>query len=117
MIFLGQNNSKIPLLFFLSALVLVFIIFAWYKSDPFSNIQRNNDPVLADVSNKVEDAFFDVKNSIDDGLATVEAVQDEINREEQQAKLLNLAQQYAKNLASSTTSTLPLATTTSSDEN
>ncbi len=109
MIFFGQNKNKIFALVVLTVLFMSFIIWQWWQLKPWGenpSIVKNSFNFQEASSTKAE-----IQNSWEVGKIQLDNLRKALEREQQEAEIVDVTKEYLNNLSSTTASTTVSTTT------
>ncbi len=102
MIFLGNEKNKMTLLFILVSFFIVVIFWAWLKTEPIKNAgTQTDDQFWSEIANKSQETFDSIGNNLELTQAELADTQNNLEVAANQQALLQAAQDYIADKASS----------------
>ncbi len=103
MIFLGNEKNKKVLLFVLVSFFIVAIFWAWLKTEPIKNAgTQTDDQFWAELASQSGDTFQAISNDFEITKAELDNVKNDLEIAANQQALLEAAQEYLDEKASTT---------------
>jgi len=103
MIFLNDDKNKKTTLFILVTVFSLAVVFGWVKANPFpakEAVNDNND--WSNIVNESADAWGKVQESFEFSKVQTEELNKELEKEAEQAALLDKTKEYLENKNTST---------------
>lgn len=102
-----ENKNKLFIVYALTAIVFVAILYQWFKIAPYKTTDNRQDTTWQEINQRFSQAFESIRADFETAKYQVNDVQNEVVRQTKQAELLQEAKKYIANLNTSTPTTTP----------